>query len=148
MAGRGGREGGPADAHRREPSLWTIAVKNAKSKKAKQSHQPDLVVNCEALREGSEPVSIAFEIELTAKNRGETASILRSFKEDETRYAQIVWVVQSEDVRKHIKEEDQGIGMIETGRMKALPLLGVDGEPFTAPPGGCNLRRSMNAAPA
>ncbi|SJM69634.1 hypothetical protein [Gulosibacter sp. 10] len=123
-------------------------MKNAKSKKAKQSHQPDLVVNCEALREGSEPVSIAFEIELTAKNRGETASILRSFKEDETRYAQIVWVVQSEDVRKHIKEEDQGIGMIETGRMKALPLLGVDGEPFTAPPGGCNLRRSMNAAPA
>lgn len=123
-----------AEIHARFPSLWTIALREAKNKHAKHSHVPDLVVNRESLRERHDkPVSFAFEIELNAKNRGETADILRSFKEDSTRYAHVFWVVSNHSVARHIRREDEEIGMLNSGRMHILPLLNNDGVRLTDP---------------
>lgn len=123
-----------SEVHARFPSLWTIALREAKNKHAKNSHVPDLVVNRESLRAGrDEPVSYAFEIELNAKNRGETADILRSFKEDSTRYAHVFWVVSNHSVARHIRREDEEIGMLNSGRMHILPLLNNGGVRLTDP---------------
>lgn len=122
------------EMHEREPSLWTLSDKNAKGNNTKQFHYPDLVVNRESVREGGKPESIAFEIELTAKNRGETASILRMFKKDTMTYKHVVWVVQSDAVGRHIKREDRDVGLERDGRMSFIPLVSAEGTMFTDRP--------------
>lgn len=130
---RGADNNSVKELHARFPFLWTISLRHAGNKHAKHSHVPDLVVSRESMREGGEPVSYAFEIELNAKNRGETADILRSFKEDETRYDHVFWVVSNAAVKRHIQREDEGIGMLESGRMHFIPLLNNNGDMLTDP---------------
>lgn len=122
------------EVHEHEPSLWTLSDKNAKGNATKQFHYPDLVVNRESVRDGAKPESIAFEIELTAKNRGETARILRMFKKDTMTYKHVVWVVQSEAVGRHIKREDRDVGLERDGRMSFIPLVSAEGTMFTGRP--------------
>lgn len=122
------------EMHEFEPSLWTLSNKNAKDNKTKQFHYPDLVLNRERVRRGKAPVSVAFEIELTAKNRGETAKILRMYKDDKMTYKCVVWVVQNDAMRRHIEREDSEVGLIRDGRMTFLPLIGSDATPFTDRP--------------
>lgn len=122
------------EVHEYEPSLWTLSDKNAKGNATKQFHYPDLVVNRESLRDGAKPESIAFEIELTAKNRGETARILRMFKNDTMTYKHVVWVVQSDAVGRHIKREDREVGLERDGRMSFIPLVSAEGTMFTDRP--------------
>lgn len=123
-----------SEMHDDEPSLWTLSEKNAVSNNAKQFHYPDLVVDREPVRTNSEPQSIAFEIELTAKNRGETAKILRMFKNDTMTYKHVVWVVQSKAVQRHIRREDREVGLEKEGRMSFAPLLSSAGTLFTDRP--------------
>lgn len=122
------------EMHDDEPSLWTLSNSNAKSNKTKQFHYPDLVINRESMRDGSKPQSIAFEIELTAKNRGETARILRMFKDDRMTYKHVVWVVQSQAMQRHLIREDREVGLVEDGRMTIIGLRGSDGSLFTDRP--------------
>lgn len=122
------------EMHDDEPSLWTLSNSNAKNNETKQFHYPDLVINRESVRDGPVPESIAFEIELTAKNRGETAKILRMFKDDRITYKHVVWVVQSQAMQRHLIREDQEVGLIKDGRMTIIGLRDVDGTLFTDRP--------------
>lgn len=125
------------EMHDEEPSLWTLSDADATAHKTKQFHYPDLVLNRESIREDiredSTPVSVAFEIELTPKNRGETERILRMFKNDTTTYRYLVWIVKNDAVERHIMREDRKVGLGDTGRMTVLPIIGPDARRFDGP---------------
>lgn len=92
-----------SDLFAQSPSLWTLSNARHAEENTKEFHYPDLVLNRESARDSSKPQSIAFEIELSVKNKGELAKIMRMYKEDRTTYAGSVWVVSSPSVKRHVE---------------------------------------------
>jgi DNA-binding MarR family transcriptional regulator len=117
-----------------EPSLWTLSNAKHAEDVTKEFHYPDLVINREAQRESEKPVSIALEIELTVKNKGEVARIVRMFKQDRQAYAAQVWVVSSPAVKRHIESVFKQLGVDSSPAFRIIPLFDSDGNEHTGHP--------------
>jgi predicted transcriptional regulator len=117
-----------------EPSLWTLSNANHAEDVTKEFHYPDLVINREAQRTSSKPVSIALEIELTVKNKGELARIVRMFKQDRHAYKAQVWVVSSPVVKRHIESVFKQLGVDSSPFYSIIPLFDSDGNEHTGHP--------------
>lgn len=109
------------------PSLWTLSNANHVEARTMQFHYPDLVLNHESKRSSIKPESIAFEIELSVKNQGELARIMRMYKADRRTYKGCVWVVGSPAVKRHIESVAKEIGYEDSKLLVFVPLFDSNG---------------------
>lgn len=117
-----------------EPSLWTLSNATHVDDDTKEFHYPDLVLNREAVRDSSAPKSIALEIELSVKNKGELAKIMRMYKADRKTYIACVWVVSTPRIKRHVETVLKQLGLDDSPRFIIVPLFDSFGEQHQGEP--------------
>lgn len=118
------------------PGLWVPAHPIPAGGSAMNEHHiPDLVVNLEQFRKGDKRVSIAIEVELTAKT---ITSYRRQFElwrrelenvdhaAEATVYARLIYFTNHPLVKERI--EEVAADLVERGLVTVLPLTGRDGQ--------------------
>jgi len=121
------------------PALWSLGYQSTAMDQTKDNHDPDLVLNLESQRVDAKPVSIFIEVELSYKTKAELKKILRTYAHefrDGLTYKQVYYFIggnRANEIAKAIKSVDkaEGLGLLESGRLRFVPLTARDGSPLT-----------------
>ena len=89
-------------------------------------HVPDLVVSRERLADGS-PGSVAVEFERGSKSVEAYRRTIELYRDDKRLYGSHVWVVHSKGTANKLVRAAEGLGMLESGRMRIVPIVTKDG---------------------
>lgn len=111
------------------PMLWIPTTRSGSEVPAKQVSPPDLVINKEDLRVGSNLESIAIEVELHMKSVEEYMKIMETYRQNRLIYAGVAWFVKTEAIRKRITEAANAV-KFPMEKLGICLLTGKDGEPY------------------
>lgn len=90
-------------------------------------HVPDLVVARPRNPDGT-PNSIAIEAERsTSKTIESYRRSIQAYKMDTSIYSQVIWVVHKKTTATRLLRAEEGLGMIDSGRMKIIPIITENG---------------------
>jgi hypothetical protein len=107
------------------PELWTVVAQGlyANSNQAKRFHPADLVISFEPTRKDAQPVSIALEIELSAKTDDELLKIIRSYfhQQEPAVYASVIYITNQKQIAVRVRELAQAY-YDERHQQKNLPV--------------------------
>lgn len=115
------------------PALWTASGERSihPDKDASTAHTPDLVLSFESIRVRG-GLSVAFELERTAKSAGEYDKIHRAYLAEKIMYAKIVWVYTDERIAKMLKDSAARVGLTEE-RISFVPMVAGKNSVFEGP---------------
>lgn len=122
---------------RSNPLLFTLPLAESAGRKFRGAYEPDLAVVLDAARSNNRAKNMLVEVELSRKSETAYHAILQSLKEETARpftYAGSVFMVMGDLVANRLKKVNREgeYGLIESGRLKILPIAHRDGTPLAA----------------
>lgn len=118
------------------PALLTLGAPQRGDTKLKAVHQPDLAVVLDGDRTGPQGKNKLVEIEISKKSWEEYDAIFATVAaelEEGSIYDQALWFTHGTQIPSLLRRVNTlgSYGLIESGRIKILPLLHRDGTPFS-----------------
>lgn len=102
------------------PAHWIITGKSYNN----LMKIPDMAISFEHSRKSDEPISAAFEVELTRKSPEDYRQIFKAYAQDRHTYTGVIYVTDSERTAQVVREAAQDVGFT---KLQVLPLLDDDG---------------------
>ena len=117
------------------PAVLTLGLASTAGKKFKGAYEPDLAVILDANRTDARAKNLLVEIELSRKSEAAYHAIFKTLDEETKRplaYSTAVFMVMSEAVANRMKKinREGKYNLIESGRLKILPITHRDGTPI------------------